>query len=152
MRQEKQTAGPLRFWYGMLDQGGINAAILYNFNIQNPILNRRDFLKILIHELIEPFLRVRYTIPTLRRDLRIAIETILEIPTTNQPKVTAPSNRKQARCFICPRVMDRKVKTYCEKCNRPCCDEHRLIFCNNCSETQWAFLFHVKLNLYIIKY
>ncbi|XP_071554095.1 piggyBac transposable element-derived protein 4-like [Temnothorax nylanderi] len=58
----KTLRWPMRFWYGMLDQGGINALILHNFNIENPNLVRREFLKQLVRSLIEPHLRVRLCI------------------------------------------------------------------------------------------
>ena len=74
----KTLRWPLRFWFGMLDQGGINSMILHNFNSANPNMIRRDFLKELIQGLVEPHLRVRLAIPTLRRDLRVSIEAILE--------------------------------------------------------------------------
>ena len=52
--------------------------ILHNFNSENPYMIRRNFLKELIQELVEPHLRVRLAIPTLRRDLRVSIQAILE--------------------------------------------------------------------------
>lgn len=132
----KTNRWPMRFWYGMLDQGGINAAILHNFNLENQKLSRRDFLKRLIHELIEPYLRLRLTIPNLRRDLRTSIGAILHLETA-KPTVnfTQKSQKKQARCCFCPRNLDRKVKTFCESCNRSVCEEHRTTLCSLCSQT-----------------
>ncbi|XP_033229277.1 uncharacterized protein LOC117180849 [Belonocnema kinseyi] len=127
----KTLRWPLRFWFGMLDQGGINAMVLHNFNGANANLIQREFLKGLVSGLIEPQLRVRVAISTLRRDLRVSIETILEEQAP--PPRSAPADKKVARCVLCPRVADRKVRTYCERCHRPACEEHRVVVCSNCS-------------------
>ena len=68
--------------------------------------------------LVEPHLRVRLAIPTLRRDLRVSIEANLEerAPVSGGSALT---EKKQARCVLCPRVADRKTKTACERCHRP---------------------------------
>ena len=116
----------------MLDQGWIKSMILHNFNSANPNIIRRDFLKELIKGLVEPHLRVRLAIPTLRRDLRVSIEAILE----DQAPVSGGSaltEKKQTRCVLCPRVADRKLKAACERCHRPVCEEHRAVLCSNCS-------------------
>ena len=126
---------PLRFWFGMLDQGGINAMILHNFNSANPNMIRRDFLKELIKGLVGPHLRVRLAIPTLRRDLRVSIEAILE-EQAPVSRGSALTDKKQARCVLCPRVADRKTKTSCERCHHPVCEEHRAVLCSNCSAVE----------------
>ncbi|XP_024867729.1 uncharacterized protein LOC112451986 isoform X1 [Temnothorax curvispinosus] len=124
---------PMRFWYGMLDQGGINALILHNFNTENPNLVRREFLKQLVRSLIEPHLRVRLCVPNLRRDLRVSMEAMVEIQAP--PPRNPPNTKKLARCSFCPRAADRKVKTYCERCRRAICDGHRITLCCSCTET-----------------
>ncbi|XP_071633218.1 piggyBac transposable element-derived protein 4-like [Temnothorax longispinosus] len=129
----KTLRWPMRFWYGMLDQGGINALILYNFNIGNPNLVRREFLKQLVRSLIEPHLRVRLRVPTLRRELKFLIETILEIQAP--PPRSPPNTKKYARCSFCPRAADRKTKKYCKRCHCAICDEHRMTLCCFCSAT-----------------
>ena len=106
--------------------------ILHNFNSANPNMIRRDFLKELIQGLVEPHLRVRLAVPTLCRDLRVSIEAILE----EQAPVSggsAMTEKKQARCVLCPQVVDRKTKTACERCHRPVFEEDRAVLCSNCS-------------------
>ena len=106
--------------------------ILHNSNRANPNMIRRDFLKELIQELVESHLRVRLAVPTLRRDLRVSMEAILE----EQASVSGGSaltEKKQARCVLCPRVAYRKTKTACERCHRRVCEEHNADLCSNCS-------------------
>lgn len=128
----KTLRWPMRMWMGMLDQGGINAMVLYNYNAANPRLIRRDFLKSLVMGLVEPHLRDRLNIQTLRRDLRLSIENILHIE-PSAPPAGKPRAGQKVRCAFCPRAVDRKVKTVCENCNRPACEEHRSIFCEICA-------------------
>lgn len=128
----KTLRWPLRFWYGMLDQEAINDMILHNFNTANANLPRRDFLKILIKALIEPQLRVRLQIPTLRRELRVSIAKMLEL--SSSPR--SPKNMKYHCCCFCPRVADKKTKTRCFSCRRSICENHRNVLCSLCSVTE----------------
>ncbi|XP_043475498.1 piggyBac transposable element-derived protein 4-like [Leptopilina heterotoma] len=128
---------PLRFWYGMMDQAVINALILHNFNYENPNLTRREFLKKLVKELVEPQLRLRLSFPNLRQELRMSIQSILQVNATPPPPPKSPTKvRKATRCSLCPRAADRKVKTVCKNCQRAVCEDHRIILCSVCSITE----------------
>ena len=88
-----------------------------------------------ISALVEPHLRVRMAIPSLRPDLRHSIETVLQeqpqpVPTSRSPL----KEKKLTQCSFCPRNADRKVQIYCERCHRGICNEHKLILCTNCSQ------------------
>ncbi|XP_039311769.1 uncharacterized protein LOC105198192 isoform X3 [Solenopsis invicta] len=67
---------PMRYFYGILDQAGINCFILYTFNLQNNKKNRYTFMEELSLSLIRPHLAVRLT-STLRLNTRLFIESIL---------------------------------------------------------------------------
>ena len=67
-------------------------------------------------------------IPSLRRDLRHLIEMVLQeqpqpVPTSRSPL----GEKKLMRCSFCHRNADRKVQTYCGRCLRVICNEHKLI-------------------------
>ncbi|XP_046739030.1 uncharacterized protein LOC124407196 [Diprion similis] len=127
----KTLRWPMRIWMAMLDQVGINAMVLYNFNGNNQLLARRQFLKTLVRALIEPHLRARLQIVNLRRNLRLYIEEILDIA---EPMVRAKCTPgKRARCAFCPRSNDRKSRTVCANCNRVLCEDHRTLYCPLCS-------------------
>ena len=72
---DKETKKPDIVLFYNDTKGGTDC---HNFNSANPNMIRRDFLKELIQGLVEPLLRVRLAISTLRRDLRVSIEAILE--------------------------------------------------------------------------
>ncbi|XP_028982645.1 uncharacterized protein LOC114841719 [Diachasma alloeum] len=122
---------PMRLWYTMLDQAGVNAMILYNSNSANRTLTRGDFLKALFMGLIQPHLLTRLASPHLRRELRVSISKILHM---EEPENEPGSSKldRQIRCSLCPRSKDKKVKTACSECRRPACEEHRRALCVDC--------------------
>lgn len=122
-----------RVWMGMLDQAGINAMILYNFNSANVLLNRRDFLKALIMGLVEPHLYARLNYPRLRRDLRLSIQLILKIDMDTKVPKQPVGDKTRSRCSFCPRSQDRKVRVFCNTCRRAVCEDHKTISCLLCS-------------------
>lgn len=122
---------PMRVCCGMLDHAGINAMVLYNFSsTNNPKLVRREFLNTLAFQLIEPFLKCRLGITTLRRGLKCLISEIVDIDI--QDIQEAPVLEKKVRCGFCNRSKDRKTKLACSSCRVPICDEHRSKNCVKC--------------------
>ncbi|XP_046474149.1 piggyBac transposable element-derived protein 4-like [Neodiprion pinetum] len=130
----KTSRWPIRIWMAMLDQAAINAMVLYNFNGNNQLLARRQFLKTLGRALIEPHLRAKLRTVNLRRNLRLYIEEILDIEKPIVRTKCTPTPGKRARCAFCPRSNDRKSRTVCAICNRILCEEHRTLYCPLCSE------------------
>lgn len=125
---------PLRMWYGMMDQSGINAMVLYNLRQQNPKMKRRKFLMELSLSMIKPFLQSKLQVSTLRRSLRISICEILG-QNALQPGIRQDVGPVlQRRCSFCPRTRDRKTKTRCTICQRYTCDEHRVKLCYECED------------------
>lgn len=66
----------MRLFFGVMDQAGVNSAILYNSREANPTLNRRDFAKELVHSLLKPHVEARLQKITLRRNIRTLIGDI----------------------------------------------------------------------------
>lgn len=122
---------PMRVWFGMMDQSGINAMVLYNLKEGNKKMKRREFLKDLSLSLVKPFLQSRLDRGNLRRSLRVMICSILGIALQEERPV-APGERKMRRCSICPRSRDKKTKHVCTSCRRPICDDHRVEICCEC--------------------
>ena len=50
---------PMRMFYGMLDQGCINASLLYNMNLNNEFMNHDGFMEKLSLELTIPHMQRR---------------------------------------------------------------------------------------------
>nr|CAI5836450.1 unnamed protein product [Callosobruchus analis] len=120
----KTRRWPLKFFFGILDQCGVNAKVLFSFHTTN--VTRRNFLHELAWQLTEPFIRSRLLSKTLQRPLRIAVEELLGIHTN--PERAAPLT-KRVRCAFCARNKARKTKIVCRHCNKPICDEHRDLIC-----------------------
>lgn len=121
---------PMRVFCGMLDHSGINAMVLFTLSNQDKKMCRRNFLNSLAYDLIEPFLKKRLEIPTLRRHTKAIIRDILCIQDTLDP---TPVLNKPVRCCFCGRDKDRKTKKVCTNCRLPMCDDHRAMRCVQCS-------------------
>ncbi|KAJ8956854.1 hypothetical protein NQ318_014269 [Aromia moschata] len=107
---------PLRFFYNMLDQAGINSSILYSLNANNPGLARNEFLKQLAFGLVEPQLRRRLQMPQLRTPLRKMISKVLkiEIPVPGSWSVLREDTR--GRCAFCDRYATGRTRVKCPSC------------------------------------
>lgn len=125
---------PLRFFFGMLDQAGINSMILYLLaKHPNKPANkyRSTFLKNLSLQLAEAHMKRRLA-TNLPRELNANIRAILNVPEEQIPGEPPAKLHKQARCVLCPRKNDKKVKITCIKCHQPVCPQHRQEICLNC--------------------
>ncbi|XP_018374167.1 PREDICTED: piggyBac transposable element-derived protein 4-like [Trachymyrmex cornetzi] len=127
----KTNQWTMRFFFGMLDQAGVNAYRLYELNQQNQQINRRSFLKNLTLSLIKPELERRLTILTLRKSLKLMIWEILNV---EDPDSTANTGKmeKRKRCYFCPTKKDRKTFYCCTHCKKPICEDHRSPICSEC--------------------
>ena len=122
---------PLKFFFNMLDQAGINAFVLYNLNAANEKLNRCQFLKKLGFCLVESHLRRRLESQSLRLDLRKRIENFLGV-TKILPTVQIIKEQTRAKCAMCEREQATRTRMKCSSCLRRVCDEHRAGLCINC--------------------
>jgi len=120
----------MRLFYGMLDQGAINAFVLYYLREDNEKIHRREFLKDLAFNLIQPYLRKRLEVPTLRINLKKTIKEVLGEEDEVNVVTKLP---KRKRCSMCPYSDDVKTMYCCAKCRAPVCEKHRTNFCLNCA-------------------
>ena len=120
----------MRFFMAILDQAGVNACILYNFQCDNPVKDRRQFLRELILELVTPHMRTRLNTPNLPRNIVSNIRSILNEPEDNINFDDKLEKRK--RCTFCDPKKDRKTNKCCVKCNFAVCEEHRYTCCRDC--------------------
>lgn len=136
----KTSRWPVRSFYGMLDQAGVNSFILYNLNQFNAPLKRLDYLRELALQLVKPTLIKRLAKPTLRIGLRNTIEEFLdsrELPEEMDIRDEFVDNRlpKQKRCNLCPSSLDRKTYYKCLRCHKAMCKEHVAKLCCECGNT-----------------
>lgn len=131
---------PMRFFFGMLDQAVVNARILHtckciSLGNNEQHLSAKQCLKNVIHHLVEPFLRERYAVPTIRRDIKNCIANILNIQSPPDENMERRRLVTKARCAMCGPRKDRKTWLLCPSCAAPMCDEHRVYLCMNCGGT-----------------
>lgn len=119
----------------MLNMSIVNSFVIHVHNSsrnQNKPLTRRDFVKEVSNQLIEPWLRRRREIPTLRRCLKRNIDAILG---DTLPDVPAdPGNQTRKLCNFCCYKKKRVNRFICTYCKRHMCMEHRGSLCLECSE------------------
>ncbi|XP_033224803.1 uncharacterized protein LOC117177872 isoform X1 [Belonocnema kinseyi] len=119
-----------RLFMGILDQAGVNACILYTFQFENSVKDRRQFLRELILELVTPQMRTRLMTANLPRSLLYNIRFILKEP--EQKMNLSDKLEKRKRCAICDPKKDRKTKQCCVQCRLAVCEEHRYTCCRDC--------------------
>lgn len=129
---------PMRIFYGMLDQAAVNSRVLLKCKLKAD--NSKDkctavsCLEKLSLYLIKPYLLKKYNdTVTLRRDLKVGIAGILGLDVHKEEVYERVKLPKRMRCVECSRQSDRKTNEGCASCQRPVCDDHRLIFCKTCS-------------------
>ncbi|XP_071056421.1 piggyBac transposable element-derived protein 4-like [Onthophagus taurus] len=128
----KTKRWPLRFLFGMVDQAGINAYIIFNLSTKPDKPNRKQFLNKLGVQLARNYMEYRLK-GKLPNELRKDIEKVLDINTPEEDELPA-KRLKSGRCHLCPRIKDRKSKICCVKCNKPVCTDHRLDICFSCKK------------------
>lgn len=125
---------PLRFWFAILDQAGINAMVLFLLSNARDKYPRRQFLKDLSRMLCKPFMERRLNNPSIQRNLKIRISDVLGIEPQSTGK-SAPNDlplSKRKRCSLCPYSKDRKTRLLCKQCGKFYCPEHAAKLCENC--------------------
>lgn len=116
------------------------------------IMIRRDFMKKMHSQLVEPWLKIRLEKLTMPTHVKNKIKDILGAKTDEgqgegqvdgqgvgqssssndlQP-VEAPNVRKRKVCGLCSYKKRRMTKSYCSKCNTAICGEHKVDFCIKC--------------------
>ncbi|KRZ03008.1 hypothetical protein T11_10109 [Trichinella zimbabwensis] len=64
--------------------------------------------------------------------VRKAIESMGTGTSSQQSAASKDEKAISIRCVFCGRKRDRKVKTSCITCGKPCCNEHLRSYCELC--------------------
>ncbi|KRZ60941.1 hypothetical protein T02_5685 [Trichinella nativa] len=64
--------------------------------------------------------------------VRKAIEQIGTATSTERSDARKHENYIYRRCVFCGRKRDKKVRSSCIKCRKPCCNEHLRSYCEHC--------------------
>lgn len=122
----KTRRWPLCLFYNLLDIVGYNAMILFRGSDEPDkeiVTSRREFLKKLTLDLVQPHMMSRLEAPTLRRKLREAICRILKITSSEEVPNKVPATAD--RCALCPRSQDKKSRVNCAVCKKFICLQHQ---------------------------
>lgn len=123
---------PMTIFYALLNIGGVNSRVIYQFARDGKEMSRYNFLKQLGRDLCIPHVQKRYQ-TSLPRSLKASIFNMIG---DTLPPPPAPQQRqgvsKRKRCAICPAKKDRKTSTYCEMCHNPVCMKCAKSVCPNC--------------------
>lgn len=120
---------PLRFFFHMLDTSGINANVIYNWNMVQSQSNmkRPEFLESLGLSMLQSHLDKRSSQPGLPK----ALKRMLNAPGTSTEGL---SPTKKQRCIVCPRSKDIKTMSHCNFCKQTMCQKHMKLICSSCYE------------------
>ncbi|KRY25750.1 hypothetical protein T03_6684 [Trichinella britovi] len=64
--------------------------------------------------------------------VRKAIEQIGTATSTERSEASKEEKHIYRRCVFCGRKRDKKVKSTCISCRKPCCNEHLRSYCEHC--------------------
>jgi len=124
---------PLCLFMNILDVAAVAAYVIWVEQMPDwdrRKTRRRNFLSQLAASLVLAEQEKRLNNPhAMQKGPKLALQLLgFGIPT---PGPTAP-NKTQGRCYICPRIHDKKTRTRCITCHRFCCGEHSAVECLNC--------------------
>ena len=138
----KTRRWPLRVFYSILDQCGVNALILFvNANPQwkEQGKTRRTFLKELSLSLVKQHTSLRLCVRTMPRELNMLMSKVIgqDPPEVERNSAAAGSSNlggTKKRSNFCPRKKDKKTAIQCNSCKKPMCPDHRAMICVPCLE------------------
>lgn len=150
----KTSRWPMCIFYGMINIASINSYIIQSHNLLTAgrkVVPRRDFMKTLHFQLVEPWLKVRLAKTTMPTQVKEKIRSVLSLqpPTTSQGQQPSDQvsideeesstssrgeNRKRKTCGKCHYKKKRMTKSICANCKVAICGEHKIDFCVTCAK------------------
>ncbi|KRZ83916.1 PiggyBac transposable element-derived protein 4 [Trichinella sp. T8] len=127
----KSQRWPLAKFFHLLNVSVINACVIHQHN-SGESSKRKNFIKNIAFELLQPYLRSRLDCKNLTKKLRLQIDTHLPDPGPSTTQDTGIEIKKK-RCKFCPRKEDIKTKTVCSECASHICSFHSKILCIDCA-------------------
>ncbi|XP_065683325.1 piggyBac transposable element-derived protein 4-like [Hydra vulgaris] len=130
--RRKSNRWPFTMFCNILDIAAYNALILFlsiHPNYKNGVSHRRrEFLKELSKSLIKKF-DANDNLPQI-----VASNNLGQVIVQNNLLNQGQPNQEQhiKKCYMCPRVQDRKTRLQCASCSHSVCKAHSKIVCNSC--------------------
>ncbi|GFN87506.1 PiggyBac transposable element-derived protein 4 [Plakobranchus ocellatus] len=146
--KRKTKRWPLVVFFNILDLSSIAARVIFQLKYPVDKLSHEDcrqrFNADVGRSMAYAHIVRRSSVPTLQKEVKVNISVVIKSikPVSEQmaakpPKrarveESAPSAKKQKRCALCPAKRDRKTKSTCSSCDCHICQEHTVLFCQNC--------------------
>lgn len=124
---------PLVIFFSIVDMAGINAQVLFNYNLHNTIIPRRIFLKNLSLTLMKPYLEERASLKCLPQDIQVSLTKYRKV---EDPVLHEPQRKKVGRCILCGRSKNINTTSRCSTCDNFVCKQHAIkkVVCSICNE------------------
>lgn len=123
---------PLTVFFHLMNVGGVNALNIFKSNKNYEKISRKQFLRDLAFELIEPAIRRRVVMETLPKEIRLRGKRLLGIQ--EDPPVPRERPVGVGKCYLCGRARNKSTRKTCEVCLRWVCPDHQKTVCNDCIE------------------
>lgn len=121
---------PMVVFYSSLNVAGINSLVVHTFNNQNKLpMVRREFIRSLAMEMLQPHLRERVLIQSTPRNIKLRIKEICNL---QEDQEVASSEKTSGRCYYCDSKKNRKTRYFCKSCKKFMCLEHVIVVCDAC--------------------
>ena len=127
-------------FYGIVNTSALNAFAIFTHNTPGFGKNRKDiqqkFLNKLSKSLIVPQAKRRLVTPQtpqVGKQIICSCGILLETRPAVQ-NITQHCTSGRKRCFLCPRLKDKKYRFTCSRCHNTICKEHSKMICNQCQE------------------
>lgn len=121
---------PLTLFFHLLNVGA-NAMTIYKANTNIDFVNRLQFLKKLLFELIKPQMEYRVNLEMMPKQIKTRGKLLLKIEEAPQTQPPAP-RAATGRCYLCGRARNKTTSTWCSKCTKWVCAEHLRNVCTEC--------------------
>ena len=144
-KQRKWTSKPLNY---MLDTTRVNSQTIHSLNNGIEVRSRDsfEFGWSLVKELVLPHMKIRSEKPGLQRDLKLRMQTFLDLPVPDSadlPELFDSKTTNRRRCAECLSEIQGKnmkknkeklarMESQCQMCKKCICKKHTINACQDC--------------------
>jgi Transposase IS4 len=138
--KRKINRWPMIIFFNMIDVAALASYIVWishfpEWRQESKWSRRRQFLVELGESLVKPEISRRAENPaTLRQQIKAAMSLLGFVTETEFGRMKEKPSSGQARCHLCPRQKDRKVRKFCDNCSNAVCGDHSQtqLLCDKC--------------------
>jgi hypothetical protein len=128
---------PYSLMMNMVDVAGVNGSIIFiqtqgEFTKHGKSHAHLHFLKSAGYQLVDAQIQRRISSQRLSGPASLAIQLLGYQHKSFYKESKSHLLEKYARCALCPREKDKKVKVCCTSCGKAMCNDHRAFLCVSC--------------------